>query len=259
MTDAVPQGDQIHVDVDPVATLAAYARHRRRFAAEVSSLDETALATASRCHLWTVADVLRHCHDVDEWMQALWSGGRPPFTSFDPIMTPHEFVVAGRSISDVEARDRYVESSETMAADVGTSGPERWGQTSVSPVGFVPWWLSALHVFFDSWIHERDVLVPLGVTPPVETDEAMPVLAYSLAVVGTLITEPVDVVIAGVRVVAGHPPSRATPTGGSVDGDAPAIVDALLGRGSVEEALSGAPTDVIDRLGTLARIFSPSP
>ena len=96
----VPQGDQIRVDVDPAPTLAAYAQHRRRFAVEVASLDDDALATPSRCSLWSVADVLRHCRDVDEWMQALWTGGRPPFTSFDPIMTPHEFVVAGRDISD---------------------------------------------------------------------------------------------------------------------------------------------------------------
>src|SRR5438105_4065637 len=99
---SIPQSDRIIVEVDPVATLAAYAQHRLRFAAEVASLDEAALGTQSRCNLWTVADVLRHCHDVDDWMRALWSGEAPPFTSFDPIMTPHEFVLAGRAIPDGE-------------------------------------------------------------------------------------------------------------------------------------------------------------
>jgi uncharacterized protein (TIGR03083 family) len=253
----VPQGDQIHVDVDPAAALAAYAQHRRRFAAEVASLDEDALATQSRCTLWSVADVLRHCRDVDEWMQALWSGTRPPFTSFDPILTPHEFVQAGRAFSDLEAQDRFVSSSETMAADVGSSGPERWGQTSVSPVGFVPWWLSALHIFFDSWIHERDVLLPLGISPPVEESEALPVLAYSFAIVGTLIKEPTDAIVAGVRVVTGDRPSRATPVASGVSGEAAMIIDALLGRGSVEEALDGNDADVVHRFGVLARIFNP--
>ena len=257
--EAVPQGDRIHVDVDPAATLAAYARHRRRFAEEVSTLDEAALATPSRCHLWTNADVLRHCWDVDDWMRAIWSGGRPPFTSFDPIMTPHEFVLAGRAISDVEARDRYVGSCELVAADLDATGPERWGLVSVSPVGFVPWWLSALHMFFDSWIHERDVLLPLGVTPPVEDAEAMPVLAYSLAIVGTMIDEPTDAVVGGVHVVAGHAgaASRATPKSGTVDAKTPEIIDALLGRGNVEDALGGAEPDVVRRFGALARIFSP--
>jgi uncharacterized protein (TIGR03083 family) len=252
----VPQGDQIYVDVDPAAALAAYAQHRRRFAAEVASLDEAALATQSRCALWSVADVLRHCRDVDYWMQALWSGERPPFSSFDPIMTPHEFVVAGRSIPDLEARDRYVSSSEAMAADVGGSPPERWGLTSVSPVGFVPWWLSALHVFFDSWIHERDVLLPLGVSVPVEESEALPVLAYSFAIVGTLIKEPTDVVVAGVRVVTGEPPVKATPVSPGADRNAARIIDALLGRGSVEDALVETDPVIVSRFGTLARIFS---
>ena len=256
-TGVVPQGDQIHVDVDPLVTLAAYAQHRRRFAAEVASLDEDALAAQSRCSLWSVADVLRHCRDVDEWMQALWTGGRPPFTSFDPIMTPHEFVLAGRAISDIEARDRYVASCETMALDVADSGPERWGLTSVSPVGFVPWWLSALHVFFDSWIHERDVLLPLGITPPVEEAEALPVLVYSFAIVGTLIKEPMDVVVAGVRVATGEATSRATPVAPGVDRNAANVIDALLGRGSVADALVGADADAVHRFGSLARIFSP--
>jgi uncharacterized protein (TIGR03083 family) len=253
----VPQGDQIHVDVDPALTLAAYAKHRRRFAAEVASLDGDALAAPSRCSLWSVADVLRHCHDVDGWMQTLWAGERVPFTSFDPIMTPHEFVVAGRSISDVEARDRFVASCEVMADDVGPSGPERWGLPSVSPVGFVPWWLSALHVFFDSWIHERDVLLPLGISPPVEAAEALPVLAYSFAVVGTLIKEPTDAVVAGLRVRAGEPPARVTPVAAQADPNAAEIIDGLLGRGTITEALADADPDVVKRFGALARIFNP--
>jgi uncharacterized protein (TIGR03083 family) len=250
-----PQGEQIYVDVDPVSTLAAYARHRRRFAAAVASLDDESLAAPSRCSKWSVADVLRHGHDVDGWMQAIWSGDRPPFTSFDPTTTPHEYVLAGRSIPDAEARDRYVASAETMAADVGASGPERWGLTSVSPVGFVPWWLSAFHVFYDSWVHERDVFVPLDVPVPVESDEAVPVLAYNLAIVGTLITEPTDAVIGGVRLVTGERPVKATPDQKDAAPEAADIVDALSGRGDVEEALSGVDPDVVDRLGVLARIF----
>jgi hypothetical protein len=144
-----------------------------------------------------------------------------------------------------------------MAADVGSSGPERWGLASVSPVGFVPWWLSALHIFFDSWIHERDVLLPLGFSVPVEESEAVPVLAYSFAVVGTLIKEPTDVVIAGVRVVAGQPPAKATPVAPGLDDKAASIIDALLGREILEDALAGCDPTTVDRFGTLARIFNP--
>lgn len=254
--NAVPQAEQIHVDLDPAHTLATYARHRRRFAAEVESLDDAALAEQSRCRKWTLADVLRHGCDVDDWMRIIWSGERPPFTNFDPLVTPHEFVVAGRAISDREARDRYVDSAESMATEVGSSGPERWGLRSISPVGFVPWWLSALHVFYDSWVHERDALLPLGRDVPVDADESQPVLAYSPAIVGTLIPEPTDTVIAGVRLVTGEGPVTATPLSAAADQpETGVIIDALSGRGSVEQALADSDPVVVRRLGGLARIF----
>ena len=251
----VPQGDQIHVDLDPAATLAAYARHRRRFAGEVASLDHAALAVQSRCSEWSVADVLRHGCDVDGWMQAIWAGEAPPFARFDPRTTPKEFVLAGRAVPDAEVRDRYVASAEIMAADVGTSGAERWGLTSISPLGFVPWWQSALHIFYDSWVHERDALLPLGAAIPLVADEAVPVLAYSLAVAGTMITEPTDAVVAGVQLVTGEPPPVVTPSTSGADTDMATIIDALSGRGMVEDALPGTDPDVAHSLGALARML----
>jgi hypothetical protein len=204
-----------------------------------------------------VADVLRHGCDVDGWMRKLWAGESLPFSNFDPTATPHEFVVAGRVSSDRDVRDHFLVSAETMAADVGHCGPERWGVTSFSPLGAVPWWLSALHVFYDSWLHERDALLPLGIGVAAEPDEALPVLAYSLALVGTLVREPTDAVIAGVRVVTGEAPVVATPVTSLTEGheDRGAIIDALSGRGSLEGALAGTDAEIVHRLGGLARLF----
>ncbi|MEX2393244.1 MAG: maleylpyruvate isomerase N-terminal domain-containing protein, partial [Actinomycetota bacterium] len=65
MTSAdVPQSERFRVDLDPGEVLAAYVRQRRRFAASVASMDSAALAQPTRCHLWSVADVLRHLADV---------------------------------------------------------------------------------------------------------------------------------------------------------------------------------------------------
>jgi uncharacterized protein (TIGR03083 family) len=254
--DPVPQGEQIRVDLDPADVLRAYSRHRTRFAEAMRALDDQALRAPSRCSEWSVADVLRHLVDVDGWMQKLWSGQPLPFTSFDPRVTPHEFVVAGRAIGDAEARDRFVLSTETMAGDVGTSDRERWGTPSISPLGVVPWWLSALHVFWDSWLHERDALLPLGMAVPFERDEALAVLAYGLAIVGMFIGEPTDVVIGGVRLVAGEAPVVTTPVTEPSDAVG-TLVDALAGRGDVAAELAGTDPDVVHRLGVLARSFNP--
>jgi uncharacterized protein (TIGR03083 family) len=255
---AVPQAEQLRVEIDPAPIFVAHAAHRRRFAEEVASLDEAALATPSRCHKWSVADVLRHLNDVDGWMWDIWAGRPPPLTGgFDPNTTPDEFVVAGRCIPDMEVRDRFVESSAKMAADVEGSGPERWGDPAISPLGFVPWWLSALHVFFDSWLHERDCFVPLGVDVPVVEREATPVLAYILGLVGTFGSAELDAEVEGFRVQAGTAPVVVTAVGAPRGGvDLGALNDALAGRGDVE-VLRGAFPCNADRLGALARFLTP--
>src|SRR3954470_2519513 len=122
--DAVPQSDHFRIALDPAAVAAAYVGHRRRFASSAATLDEAALGSPSRCSEWSVADVLRHGCDVDRWLRTIWAG-ELPFNAFDPRVTPHEEVVQGRSVPDVEVRDRYVVSAEEMATEVDGAGPER--------------------------------------------------------------------------------------------------------------------------------------
>jgi uncharacterized protein (TIGR03083 family) len=255
----VPQADHVRVELDPAPVLAAYAHHRRQFAADVQLLEEDALATPSRCAGWSVADVLRHCIDADGWIQAIWAGAPLPFDNFDPTRTPDEFVVAGRSVPDREVRDRYGSSADAVVADVVERRPERWDEPAFSPLGAVPWWLSTLHMFYDSWLHRRDVLLPLGQDPEAVIDETLPMMAYSLAIVGILSQGPTDAEVAGVRMVKGDGPVIVT----AVDGHAAdaatqaTIVDAISGRGSLDEALPGEDPALVHRLGVLARIFNP--
>lgn len=262
----VPQADHIKVDVDPAAVLAAYAGHRRRFADEVISLTDADLATPSRCSKWTVADVLRHGCDVDAWMQAIWTGGPLPFTSFDPRITPHDSVVEGRALPDAAVRDRYVASARVMADDVGSSGPDRWGLPSLCPAGAVPWWMSALHVFYDSWVHERDALVPLGRSVPVVPEETAPVLAWVVSLIGHVGTDPLEVEVSGVHAVLRDGVVSTSAAGSAGGNDTPrsaadvaAIIDAVSGRGSVDEALAGYDPAVVHRLSALARFFDTEP
>jgi uncharacterized protein (TIGR03083 family) len=254
----VPQAEQFHVILDPARVCAAYAQQRRRFASEVAALDAGALATPSRCTQWSAADVVRHCLDVDGWMEAIWSGAPLPFTSFDPRVTPDEFVQAARATPDREVVERYGPSAESMAADVGGSGPDRWGLTSLSPLGMVPWWLSALHVFWDSWVHERDALLPVGTDVPAEPDEVEAALTYVLLVTGTLIAEPTDAVVGGIRLTTGSEgPTVAEPVADRwAPDDRAKLIDALSGRGPLEPVLSGTEPDVAQRLGALARAFN---
>ena len=266
--NAVPQSDHFRLALDPASVVTAYAAHRRRFASSVATLDERALRSPSRCSEWSVADVLRHGCDVDRWMRTIWAG-ELPFNAFDPRVTPHEEVVQGRSAPDAEVRDRYVVSAQEMATEVDGAGPERWGLPSVSYAGFVPWWQALLHVLFDSWVHERDALLPLGLPVDELDDEITAVLAYSLALVPYADRrfggdEPLDAVVCGIRVTAtpgpvvvvpvaaGESPSGALPT---LTGDPPRVIDALSGRGNLDEVLTG-DREVIQHLGFFARYLT---
>lgn len=254
----VPQSEVLDISLDPGIALAPYARHRYRFAEQVADLNRDALAAQSRCSEWSVADVLRHINDVDSWMDAIWNGAPVPFTSFDPNVTPNEFVKAGRAVPDAEVRDRFVAATPARASILSERSAERWGDPSLSPLGAVPWWMSALHIFWDSWVHERDALLPIGIEPPVLDDEARPVATYAVGITAILASGSLDAVVAGVRVHTGDGPPSVAPEDGMdpYNAETAEVVDALCGRGSLASALTHHDARAIEQLGALARLLN---
>jgi uncharacterized protein (TIGR03083 family) len=264
-----PQADHIHFLFDPRATLTAFGAQRRRMAAAAEDLSAEELASPSRCAGWTVADVLRHLVWVDVTIRRIWSGDNALAEGFDPRRTPNEAVRIDRAISDEEIRQRYLLSTDTMVADLECSDPQRFGQPSLSPAGAVPWWLSAVHVGWDSSIHERDVLLPLGRSPEQRDEETDPCLAYSLVLTSFFSGRDSLSVRLGIFTVH-RSAGRVTVQGDEPDDPAPdssavvvaddpvQAVDAIAGRGSVEESLRGDAA-VIHRLGGLARYFAKAP
>jgi uncharacterized protein (TIGR03083 family) len=268
----VPQADHFCFLFDPGVTLTALAGQRRRFGSTAATFTADELASPSRCEEWTVADVLRHLVWVDATMRRIWSGDESPATGFDPRTTPNEWVQADRAVSDEEIRERYLSSTEKMIDELESADPRRYGRPSLSPLGRVPLWMSAVHLGWDSAVHERDVLVPLGRPVEVVPGEIVPSLAYSLALTSFFCgNDPLSVQIGTIRLRRGDgcvtvwasvtdpdkdignyiPNEQVTVlTGGPVG-----TIDALCGRGSLGDTLSGDQA-VIDRLGGLARYFT---
>ena len=122
----------------------------------------------------------------------------------------------------------------------------------------MPWWVSALHIFFDSWVHERDALLPLGIEVPVVEDEARPVATYVVGLAATLASTPITTVIAGVRVCVGDGPPEVEPERDVHldDREIADAIDALCGRGSLHSALRGHDGDSVEQFGTLARFLN---
>ena len=56
-----------------------------------------------------------------------------------------------------------------------------WSIIGEAPPGHVPLRAVALHALWDSWIHERDILLPLGIGAVEEADEIASCLGYVAA------------------------------------------------------------------------------
>ena len=268
-----PQADHIRFEFDPHATLTALAGQRRRLASTVAGLSAEELTAPSRCAGWTIADVLRHLVWADATMRVLWSGDQSMVAGFDPRTTPDDAVRVDRAVPDDEIRTRYLSSAEAMAVDLESAGPERFGLPSISPAGQVPWWMSAMHLSWDSTVHERDVTAPLGRAVEDVPEETEPCLAYSLVLVSFFCGHaPVRVQIGSVHLGRGADGVvRAwadTPDGDVERGESAGLddvamlagspvpaIDALCGRGSLTTTLTG-DAGVIERLGGLARYFT---
>ena len=271
--ESAPQADHIRLLFDPGASLYTLAGQRRRFASAVEGLTVDELARPSRCAEWTVADVLRHLVWVDRSVRRIWAGDQSIAPGFDPRITPNQAVQDDRVISDEEIREQYLLSTETMIVDLASSGPERFGRPSLSPAGRVPWWMSAVHVGWDSSIHERDVLLPVGRSVEERPSETSLFLAYSLVLTSFLAGRaPLRVRVDGIELCRETGPVivAAVANGDSgedlarqpvaiVTTDDPVkVIDGMSGRGSVEQSLKG-DADTVRRLGGLARYFSSPP
>jgi uncharacterized protein (TIGR03083 family) len=270
VVDNAPQPDHIRFLFDPSSTLSTLAGQRRRFASTVEDLSSEELASPSRCKGWTVGDVLRHLVWVDHTIRRIWSGDGSTAADFDPRFTPDKAVQEDRVIPDEEIRERYLLSTGPMLTDLECSDPQRFGVPSLSPAGQVPWWMSAVHIGWDSSIHERDALLPLGRSVKQLESETVPCLAYSLVLMSFFAgDDPLSVRIGTIQIFREAGPvivETVTATNESLDAmtsspnrlatDNPVkVIDAICGRGSIDDSLAGDAA-VIHRIGGLARYFT---
>lgn len=162
---------------------------RERLVTLLAGFDREAWDAPSRCSEWSVHEVVRHLSDVTLKSTALVQGARTEDVDardMDPRTAPAGWL--GRSEGEsprdtLAALERATtELLEAVDRQVGTATEVHW------IYGSVPWSTAVLHVFWDAWIHERDILLPLGEphdSPPIESRAAA---AYGLlmAVLPTL-------------------------------------------------------------------------
>lgn len=255
---------------DPAELLV---RQRRRLAGALADLPAEGWATPSRCDAWAVRDVVAHLVDVDRfWTFSIGAGraGEPSrfLATFDPVTSPPALVAAHAEATPADLLAAFTEGIDGLAAALDGLDADGWEVPAEAPPGHIPLRALALHALWDGWVHERDVLLPLGLAPVEEPDEVAGSLLYAAALgpafaaaggaerPGTLVVDATD---PATRVVVSLGACVAASLGGEVQSDAvvlrgPAV--ALVEGLSLRAPL---PHDVAEAdrwaLGTLDVVF----
>jgi uncharacterized protein (TIGR03083 family) len=267
--DGPPIIELVRIDDDPAVPLV---RQRRRLAAILATFDDSQWAAPSRCAGWSAQDVTAHLVTTTQfWAISFAAGlaGAPTryLGSFDPVASPQQMVEAVRGVSPDATLAQFVEAIDGMDNAVSGLSADDWSVLAEAPPGHVSLHAVALHALWDSWIHERDVLLPLGIAPVVEPDEVEGCLRYVAALGAAFLASTGSERRGSLAVVGHHPDIRfvveAGPTvvvrggdapadGVTVEGDTVALIEALSYRAPLAATV---PDDALWMVGGLGQVF----
>ena len=233
------------LDGDPAAVAAPTIRQRRRFLTMIEHLTDDEWARPSRCDGWSARDVAVHLASTNAfWEVSIRSGidGAPTemLAAFDPVATPARMVEAS-TLSTDEIVETFAASSESLADLLLELDAADWMRQAEAPPGHVGVGAVVHHALWDSWIHERDIAVPLGRTPEVEPDEAIASLRYVAAL------SPAVALASGASGAAGFDVSVSGPDAEfhvAISGD----VAVTAGTVGTELRLTGSCVDLLEAL-----------
>ena len=180
------QDPVIALDGEPSAIVAPAVRQRRRLLAVLETLSDEQWACPSRCAGWSSRDVIVHLDSTNSfWTLSTAAGlrGEPTqfLASFDPVASPAQLVAGSRALSSAQVLDRFSASTEALTQLWLSLDNDDWSALAEAPPGHVSVSAVAHHALWDSWIHERDILIPLGLAIVDEPDEVIASLRYVAA------------------------------------------------------------------------------
>jgi uncharacterized protein (TIGR03083 family) len=225
-------------------------QQRQRLASVLAELSADEWAHPSRCAGWTVQDVVTHLVSTNGfWALSITSGltGEPTrfLGSFDPVVTPAQLVdqVQGTPVADT--LEQLVATNEALAAALEGLDEAGWASLAEAPPGHLPIRLVADHALWDSWVHERDILLPLGRTPVEDREEVRTCLRYGAAL-GTALELCAGAVAPRAIGLRGHEPDVELVV--AVDGDVVRVQDGPAPDGA--PCCAGSAVELLEMLST---------
>lgn len=255
------------VSLDSAEFVDVLAVHHRRLVSTWQGFAPAQWEHPSRNAAWTVHHTVRHVADGTERVAGVINGHPVGLErDFDPRSTPAAWLDASNSEVPSATIERFDAASASLRTGIGDRARSGDSTHDRTVYGTAHWTVNVAHLLWDSWLHERDVLLPLGRPAPCSEEEERLVGLYALlmALVPSMrFGRPTSVTVQlggiGVRTIEascddGVLVSAEVPgVAAGMSGDLAAAVDALAGRGSaVADALPGAP----EELGFLAAFFT---
>jgi hypothetical protein len=224
--------------------------------------------SASRNERWSVHETVRHVADAMERGAGAADADDDVelLDQFDPRSTPNAWLEGSNGESPAATVERFDVAARRFRDAVQNRLASDDDSRATTVYGDAHWTMNVAHLLWDSWIHERDVLLPLGIQQSSPRNEERLVGLYGVfmsAVPSKLFEQTMSATVE----LVGHKPStlsvsfdgqqiiceenpRAATAATAEHGTA---IDALAGRGlAVDEALPGAPPE----LGLLAAFFN---
>jgi uncharacterized protein (TIGR03083 family) len=255
-------------DFDPQHLLEVFGEQRQRFVAVLRGFGPGDWSAPTRCADWSAHDVIRHLCDCNALAAGAGPGDRTLdiTAGFDPRITPRGWLTASAGESPGATLSRFVATTEeVLALWRARLGQDRRFDVRL-PYGPMDWTVFALHGFWDSWLHERDVLLARGTEHPASGDATLYAAAYGLfmaAAVASMFGDQVQQKLTlggdggGVFDLDSRGAVTLTVTRGITAGPPAAeVADALAGRAPAAAVLGDVPASTRAALSHLANFFN---
>ncbi|HUW04454.1 MAG TPA: maleylpyruvate isomerase family mycothiol-dependent enzyme [Acidimicrobiales bacterium] len=272
-------------DVDPAIVVdcsieeiaVPFLRQRRRLAALLHELSAVEWAAPSRCEGWSTQDVVGHVVSTDGfWGVSLESAldGAPTklLVGFDPKATPAQIAAGAGPVDRGDLLARHAGGVDALCRAVESLTDDQWDLAAEAPPGHVSVRTMLHHALWDTWIHERDVVLPLGRAAVEEPDEIAACLRYVACLspafgqytdparTGSLVLDATDpqvrLVVEVGRSVSVRSVGSAAPDALELHGDAVELVEQLSVRMPFDHTI---PTEHRWMVSSLAEVFETEP
>ena len=253
---------------DPGHLLEVFGGQRQRFATVLEGFGPGDWAAPTRCADWSAHEVVRHLCDCNVRAAALGPDDRTIdiTAGFDPRTTPRQWLAASAGESPGTTLARFLATTDELLA-LARDRLARGHRFDVRlPYGPVDWTVGVLHTFWDSWLHERDVLLARRAGHPTDSDATGYAAAYGVflaAAVASMFGDPVQETLTlggdggGVFDLDSRDGVTLTVTRVTTAGPPAALVtDALAGRPPAAAVLGDLPASSRAALSRVADFFN---